>query len=91
MNEQDVRGRLGIPEDATVTFVQCNDEAPIPERKTGGWTDEQISRNSMSDIEELIRSQEVAVDALTNTLADAQNRLTDFRLIRQRKTQIGGA
>jgi len=87
--ERDARKALNIPLGADVTFVDMDSNPDKHERKTAGWTDDQVRNKEMSEIDQMIASAQKVVDSLQQTIQEQQGRIADLRLIRNRKLELG--
>lgn len=85
MNEQEARKKFGIPANANLTIVDMDDNPDKYERKTGGWTDEQIKNKPLEDIEALLENSQKVEDILRKNLEEQTNRTLSYSLIRDRK------
>lgn len=86
--EEGVRKHLKIAPNASVTVLALGEgEIPV---KTAGWSDDQINAKSMVEIETMIRSGELAVENLRQTIAAEEERISGLRLVKQRKIALGG-
>lgn len=60
-----------------------------PEVVTAGWTDTQIRSKHLVEINQMIASNEKALESLRETIKGEQKRVDGLQLIRQRKLLLG--
>jgi len=66
------------------------DDYKTIERKTAGWTDDQIRNYPREGIEDQIRSAELSIAKLEDAIEGQRSRIRDLSLILQRKRELGG-
>jgi len=81
-----IHGRLG----GNVMYIDLDEQQEPPEPKTAGWTDTQIKAKPMSEIEAMIKTGEMGLESLRETLTKEEDRVSGLRRIRSRKTEVGG-
>lgn len=85
------RKKLNIPLGAKIDWIDLDEQQPSPEIVTGGWTDSQIHGKTVSEIDFLIKQNEMAADSLEKSLAQQRQVIYNLQQVRHRKFIIGGA
>jgi len=77
---------------AHATYIDLDDPANQvpPERITAGWSDTQIASKSLTEIDAMINSGELAISNMRDTLYAEEERISGLRQVRQRKLALGG-
>jgi hypothetical protein len=60
------------------------------ERKTEGWTDEQITAYPLSALEAQIKSAHMTIETMEKSIADQRERIRSLETIASRKRVLGG-
>lgn len=89
-DEKAMREKLGIPMGASLTLIDMDANPDKYERKTAGWTDEQIKNKTVAEFDAMINSAQLAIDSLEATVRDQKERVVDLQRIRGRRTELGG-
>jgi len=83
------RKKLRIPVTSNIAWIDLDAQREPPEMVTSGWTDTQIKNKAITQIEDLIRQNELAVEAMEKAIAQQRNQINDLKAVRQRKLLIG--
>jgi len=84
--ERQIREKLGIPLGAPMTVIELPKH--VEERKTGGWTDDQIKGKTFEELDAMVNQAETAAKGLKEALTQQENRVSDLKMIRRRKEEI---
>jgi len=90
MKKEDFEEMTGRKLAPGTTYIDLDEQQAEPEPTFGGWTDSQIKNKPLDQIEAMIRSGELGLEKLRETIANEEARIDDLRLIKQRKLQLGG-
>jgi hypothetical protein len=87
MNKQEFESRYGrLPANAIYLDL---DETKTIERKTKGWTDEQIKNKTLAQFDEMLRTADLAIKNLEDAAEGERQRRQDLLAIRNRRTELG--
>lgn len=65
------------------------DKFKTVERKTAGWTDEQIRNYPRTQLEEQINSARMTIDTMRDSILQQEKRIQDLQKVLSRKTELG--
>ena len=89
-DEKQMRKKLGIPMGASLQLIDMDANPDKYERKTAGWTDEQIKNKTVAEFDAMINSAQLAIENLEDTVREQKERAMDLQRIRGRRVELGG-
>jgi len=87
--EREIRKQLSIPMGSDVQIIDLDAQREPDEMVTAGWTDTQIRNKSLSEIEQLIHQNQLAVESMEKAIAQQQSNIHGLKQVKQRKLIIG--
>jgi hypothetical protein len=57
---------------------------------TEGWTDDQIEGKSIEQFDAMIRSAELAIEKMEDSIRQQRDLVASYRKIRKRRLELGG-